>query len=116
MGNEESFRPQKSKFLLILKTIIPGLLLLGGIALLALRISGWSLIFGLPMVVFGTVFLIYTYDEVVSQRIPLDNNEIVACSICKQPTPLFPGVKKEDVMCFDCQEKIVHGIKKEEKS
>ena len=43
-------------------------LLAGGIIMLALRISGWSIIFGLPMVVFGAVFIIYTYDEVLSRH------------------------------------------------
>lgn len=58
---------------LIFKGLIPIMLLLGGIALLSLRISGWSIIFGLPLTVIGSVFLIYTYDEIVRKRIDLDD-------------------------------------------
>lgn len=58
---------------IILKGLIPIILLLGGLILLALRISGWSLIFGLPLTVFGSVFLIYTYDEMVRKKIDPDD-------------------------------------------
>lgn len=59
---------------LVLKTVVPIFILIGGIALLTLRIAGWSIIFGLPMVVIGVVFLIYTYDEIVSSRLGDDTN------------------------------------------
>jgi hypothetical protein len=57
---------------LILKGLIPIVLLSGGLILLALRISGWSLIFGLPLTIFGSVFLIYTYDEMVRKKVDPD--------------------------------------------
>ena len=59
---------------LVLKTVVPIFILIGGIALLTLRIAGWSIIFGLPMVVIGVVFLIYTYDEIVSSSLGDDTN------------------------------------------
>lgn len=37
--------------------------------MLAMRIAGWGIILGLPMVVFGVVFLIYTYDEALSKSV-----------------------------------------------
>jgi drug/metabolite transporter (DMT)-like permease len=53
----------------LLKTLIPLALLVGGLFLLFLNLAGWSIIFGIPMVVIGVVFLIYTYDELVTKRI-----------------------------------------------
>ena len=58
---------------LIFKGLIPISLLSAGLILLALRISGWSLIFGFPLTVFGSVFLIYIYDEMVAKKIDPDN-------------------------------------------
>ncbi len=53
---------------LIIRGLIPIVLLAGGLYLLDLRITGWSLIFGLPIIVIGTVFLIFTYDEIVTKK------------------------------------------------
>lgn len=55
--------------LLLVKTIIPLTLLIGGLHLLTINIPGWSLIFGLPMIVFGVVFSLYTYDEISSRKV-----------------------------------------------
>lgn len=52
---------------LIVRSILSLSLLAGGIVLLALKIAGWSIIFGLPMVVISTVFIIYTYDDVLNK-------------------------------------------------
>ena len=46
-------------------------LMTGGIVLLALRIAGWSMIFGIPMVVISAVFIIYTYDDVLNRHLDL---------------------------------------------
>lgn len=70
----DKYHHAESIIKLILKTVVPIFILSGGIALLTLRISGWSIIFGLPMVVIGVVFLIYTYDEVVSSKLGDDSN------------------------------------------
>ena len=50
-------------------------LLAGGIILLALRITGWSLIFGLPMVVISSVFIIFTYDDVLNRHLDLQGHQ-----------------------------------------
>lgn len=54
---------------LILKGVVPVCILVGGLILLIIKLPGWGIILGLPMVVIGTVFLIYTYDEVVSSKL-----------------------------------------------
>lgn len=53
---------------LIFRGLIPIILLAGGLVLLALKIPGWSLLLGMPLTILGTVFLIYSYDEVVSKK------------------------------------------------
>lgn len=53
---------------LILKAVVPMLILGAGLILLVMRLPGWGIILGLPMVIIGVVFLIYTYDEVVSSK------------------------------------------------
>lgn len=53
---------------LLVRIFAPVALMFGGLALLALRISGWSMVFGLPMVVIGVVFMIYAYDEILSRK------------------------------------------------
>jgi hypothetical protein len=54
-------------FKMILKVAIPLIFLATGLTLLYLAIPGWSLIFGIPSIVFGMVFLLYAYDEISSQ-------------------------------------------------
>jgi len=51
---------------IIIKAVLPVVLLLAGLWLLTLKFAGWSIIFGLPMVVLGVIFLIYAYDEILS--------------------------------------------------
>ena len=58
---------------MILRVIVGMGLLVGGLVLLALRIAGWSIIIGLPMIIFGSVFVIYTYDEVLSRKLDPHN-------------------------------------------
>lgn len=61
---------------LVFRGVIPLVFLIAGVAVLMLRIPGWSLLLGIPITIFGTVFLIYTYDEVVRRRVgPLPPNE-----------------------------------------
>jgi hypothetical protein len=101
---------------LIFRGLIPIVLLLSGMGLLFLRLPGWSIIFGLPLVTFGVVFLIYTYDEVVSKRVLPIPKAVVKCSVCGQPTPQIPGVAEEDTICAICKRKIRNRIKGEVKS
>lgn len=93
---------------LISRVLIPIIVLGGGMYLLHLRITGWSLIFGLPITVIGVAFLIFTYDEVVSKRIGEPQPRFfesgpVKCSICGEKTPRVPGEWEEDTVCPKCK-------------
>jgi hypothetical protein len=61
-------------FKLILKLIIPLVFLATGLILFYLSIPGWSLILGIPSIIFGITFLIYVYDEIGSQTEIHDND------------------------------------------
>ena len=79
-NREDNWYHSERLVLIILRVFACVAFLIGGLVLLALRIAGWSIIFGLPMVIFGSVFMIYTYDEVLSRRIqshgyPKDDDE-----------------------------------------
>ena len=53
---------------LILRGAIPIVMITAGIIILGMRLSGWSIFSGLPLIIIGSVFLIYTYDEVSRER------------------------------------------------
>lgn len=59
---------------LILQATLGIGLLAGGIILLALRIAGWSIIFGLPMVVISSVFIIYSYDDALNRHLDIHDH------------------------------------------
>lgn len=109
---KEFFKGQN--IILIFKGLIPIIILSAGIAILALRITGWSLFLGLPMSVIGVVFLIIIYDDIVSKQIGIvpEEPELTVCSVCGEPTPKLLGIAKEDTICPSCREKIEKGIKK----
>jgi len=114
---EEHHHHHENGVKLTFRVLIPIVLLAGGLTLLALRIAGWSIIFGLPMVTFGVVFLIYTYDELVIKVVKPIPERIVKCSVCGKPTTkLYPWQKDEDAICLSCSEDIAKGIKKHNKS
>ena len=89
---------------LVFRGLLPIFLMIGGMLLLFLRISGWSIILGLPMLIMGTVFLIYTYDEVVQRRVEPIRGQITKCSICHKFTPMMPGIDKNQTVCPKCLE------------
>lgn len=59
-------RKKKTNLQTLLETFIPFTILVCGLTLLFLKIGGWSIILGIPMVVIGVVFLIYSYDSLVA--------------------------------------------------
>lgn len=71
---EDQWYHREKLMLLLLRVIASLTLLIAGITLLALRIPGWGLILGLPMIIFGSVFIIYTYDEVLSRHVGHDHH------------------------------------------
>ncbi|MFC1710271.1 hypothetical protein ACFL0F_01240 [Patescibacteria group bacterium] len=90
---------------LVLRGVLPVILLISGLYLLTLRLAGWSIIFGIPMIIIGTVFLIYTYDEIVSSKVGIIKGKVVKCKVCGEPTPLIPGGNPERTVCPECEEK-----------
>ncbi|HUS60008.1 MAG TPA: hypothetical protein VMX76_01350 [Nevskiaceae bacterium] len=104
----------KQVFTKFVTKTIPALLLsfglfAGGIALLALRIPGWSLILGLPAVQVGIIFLIFTFDEIARSKVGPDNLHSVPCSVCGKST-LAPEWQKEKI-CEECQKKVAKKLK-----
>lgn len=71
---------------------------------MALRIPGWSLLFGLPMVQIGIVFLIFVFDHLANKKVGQESMQTVLCSVCDQPT-LSPTWQNEKI-CDDCLKKI----------
>lgn len=94
--------------------IISICLFLGGIAILALRIPGWSLILGLPSIQIGIVFSIFSFDKIIREKTNLDHMHLVDCIICGLPTPAFKNQNKKQHVCKECLHKI-NAVKNREK-
>jgi hypothetical protein len=63
-------------YILVVRVLVPIIILASGLIVLALRLSGWSLIFGLPLLITGFTFLIFTYDDIITTRVvKFDNFE-----------------------------------------
>ena len=60
---------------LIIQAVLGLGLLAGGIIILSTRIAGWSIIFGLPMVVISSIFIINTYDDTLNRHLDLKGHE-----------------------------------------
>jgi len=84
------------------KGLIPLSLLFSGIVLLISKVSGWSLIAGLPLVVFGLVFSIYSYDEFLREEENFSYSSPKKCSICGRKTYNFEKIKGK-IVCRDCK-------------
>lgn len=103
-------------FIGFLTTTLPSLFLalalfVGGIALLALHIPGWSLILGIPATQIGLVFLIFTFDKIARSKVGPDGLHVIHCSICKKPLAVPLGEKEK--ICEECQQKITKKLKEE---
>lgn len=82
----------------------------GGVALLALRLPGWSLLFGLPATQIGIIFLILTFDDVFKKR--LDPRELILkkCRLCQNPTAIIQN-HENSAVCAECRERIIDQLK-----
>lgn len=87
-------------------------LLAGGVFLMSLRISGWSLILGLPLILFGFVFLVYSFDEIFRERIGPTFEE-TSCQVCQKT--LSSSSEEKEKICQQCREEIKKRIKEETK-
>ncbi len=92
--------------------LISSILFIGGLILLALRIPGWSLLFGLPAITFGFVCLVFTFDDVSRRKIGPQSFKQVNCPVCGKPR-LIPYWEEEKI-CNDCQKKISQKLKTEQ--
>lgn len=88
---------------LLFRGLLPIILLTAGLAILFLRLPGWSMIFGIPMIIIGCVFLIHTYDEVVRKSYGGIPQEIAKCAVCGKETPKYPGQGNDSVICSNCK-------------
>ena len=104
-----------SSFLRFILQIVICLALLGaGIVILALRIPGWSLLVGLPLIILGVIFLIFTIDAVARKNLGQESLQTVLCSVCGQPTPA-PSWQNEKI-CPVCEKKLAQKLKEEKKT
>ena len=85
-------------------------LFLGGIALLALRLPGWSLILGLPAVQIGLVFLIFTFDDIARNKVGPQSLHMIPCSVCGKPTLAHQW--EQEKICVACQKMIAQKLSK----
>ena len=60
---------QKLVIKLIFRCLIPLVILVSGVVVFSVRLSVWSALLGIPMVIIGMVLAIYTYDEVVRDKL-----------------------------------------------
>lgn len=88
---------------LVFRGLLPIVLVVGGVWLLTSKLSGWNIILGIPMTIIGMVFLIYTYDEVVSSKIQPLSQELVRCRRCMRLTPRMSRVSPEETTCQGCK-------------
>lgn len=86
-------------------------LLLGGIWILALRIPGWSLFWGLILTPMGAAFTIFTLDKVSRNRITPPLFGLVKCRVCGRKT--YVKERETEAICGRCREDILKGILKE---
>jgi len=86
-------------------------LFLGGIWLLAIRIPGWSLLFGLIFTPMGAAFMVFTLDGVARNRIAPPSFKSAECRVCGKKT--YSKENVEDAICNRCRENIGEEILKE---
>lgn len=95
---------------LLFRGLIPILMLLAGVVLMVSKGSGWLMIIGTPITVLGTVFLIYTYDEVIRRTVVPMSEELTRCALCGKLTPRVAGINPEDTICSRCKKEVSRGI------
>lgn len=86
-------------------------LFLGGIWLLALRIPGWSLFFGLIFTPMGAAFMVFALDKVARNRIAPPLFKLVECKVCGRRT--YTKDDEKEVICHRCRQDISKRILKE---
>jgi hypothetical protein len=111
--NKEENGQGNFRLKLFLRALIPLVMLGCGMRLMITPGSIWCLVIGTPVTVLGTVFLIFTYDEVISKKITPLSEELTRCAVCGRLTPREPGVDVKDTICRKCKEEIKTGMERE---
>ena len=93
------------------RLLIPLVIFIGGIALLALKIPGWSIFLGLPATQIGFIFLIFTFDKVSRKSVGLGSLQEITCAVCGRLT-LAP-FWYDEIVCPDCRKKIGKKLEQE---
>lgn len=107
---EEEYHHGEEFLKLLFKGLIPIIFFIGGVVILISRISGWSLILGLPVTIIGIAILINVFDEITSSII-LPRSHITACMVCKKPTLVIPGIAEDQMICAKCRQNLVRSAK-----
>jgi hypothetical protein len=81
--------------------IAPMILFIGGVWMLSLRITGWSLILGLPAIQIGMVLIILSFDNSAKKTFSSGEFQIVKCDNCGDPTAAPLGEVHE--LCPKCR-------------
>lgn len=68
-SREDNWYHLKQTMFILLKVVISICLLIGGIVILVLKVAVWGTMVGVPMIVFGLIFTICVYDEVLAKRV-----------------------------------------------
>lgn len=95
----------------VLTVILSLSLFFGGIILLLAKIPGWSLFFGLIITPLGTVFTIFTLDEVARSLVVPPPFHPVKCNVCGKMT--YAKEEEKDVICGRCRQDISEKILEE---
>ena len=95
----------------VLTVILSLALFFGGIILLLAKIPGWSLFFGLILIPLGTMFTIFTLDEVARNLVVPPPFKPVKCNVCGKIT--YASESEEEVICGRCRKDISEKILEE---
>lgn len=109
-GMQEEHHHQEEFLKLLFRGILPSVFFIGGVVVLVSRIPVWSLLLGLPMTLIGSAILLYALDDIARNTI-LPRPHLTACSVCKKPTPVVPGIPENKVICASCMRQIREGSK-----
>jgi len=88
---------------------IASLLFIGGIILLSLKITGWSLFLGLPATQIGLVLLIFSFDSFGRKKETEGDYHLIPCLLCHRQTLTPKYIDKK--ICESCQVKIAQRVK-----
>ena len=92
------------------RVLIPLVLFSGGLFLIYLHIYGWGIVIGFPITIIGAGLLIFTYDDILTQKIGevpprFFEPKYAKCHFCGKKVVLPEGEWAEDAICSECEAK-----------